>query len=213
MEVEEDIGASISRKEDKTSAYQAARRSLRVWPVSREGDLRERTTEFLVNELLLDQQHAEGLSYTVKRIGNRRNRDKKENKIKDEVLITFATVGERDDVRSFARNLERKGRGVSLEVPDHLWPSFRVLQEVGYELKQKNSQLKRNILFDDEAMDLKMDISTGQDEWKTVLPAGARESLRKLRPKRSGRSRVSTEELDSMLGDAERPEENMEEEY
>ena len=167
----------------------------------------------MVNELLLDQQHTEGLSYTVKRIGNRRNRDKKENKIKDEVLITFETVGERDDVRSFARNLERKGRGVRLEVPDHLCPSFRVLQEVGYKLKQKNSQLKRNIPFDDGAMDLKMDISTGKDEWKTVLPAGARESLRKLRPKRCGRSRVSTEELDSMLGDGERPDENMEEEY
>lgn len=40
----------------KEEAYATARRSLRLWPVSREGSLEERTREFLVNELCLDQQ-------------------------------------------------------------------------------------------------------------------------------------------------------------
>ena len=51
--------ATADRKEE---AYDLARRSLKLWPVSREGELRERTVEFLVNELWLDQQHVTGLN-------------------------------------------------------------------------------------------------------------------------------------------------------
>ena len=54
----------------KGEAYELARRSLKLWPVSREGDLHERTVEFLVNELRLDQQHATGLDLVVKCVGS-----------------------------------------------------------------------------------------------------------------------------------------------
>ena len=127
----------------KEQSYWLARRSLRLWPVSREGSLVERTREFLVNELRLDQHHATGLDIEVKRSGTRiaRSKDSRTD-VKDEVLVRFQTARERDDVRSFAKNLERKGRGMRLEIPDHLWPSFRVLQELGYELKQKHPALR-----------------------------------------------------------------------
>lgn len=184
-------------------AYDSARRSLRLWPVSREGDLPTRTREFLVNELLLDQQYASGLVFNVRRTaGPGRSRDKDSaTRVKDEVLVVFESSRERDEVRSHARNLEKKGRGLRLEVPDHLWPSFRVLQDLAYELKQKNPTLRRNVLFDDANRDLKLDFSYDSAEWKTVSPAEARKTLLKCRPARAQKAAVSTSELELLLSD------------
>ena len=198
-----DNGESGGQNSTREDAYWLARRSLRLWPVSREGDLEERTVEFLVNELRLDQQHATSLNIEVKRSGARASRGKENQRngdVKDEVLVRFENTRERDDVRSYAKNLERKGRGMRLEIPDHLWPSFRVLQELGYELKQKNQSLRRNILFDDRNMDLKMDISTDSKTWKTVFPGGARSTLEKCRPRRARKLSASHDDLEEMLG-------------
>ena len=187
--------STSGKKED---AYLLARRSIRLWPVSREGSLRDRAVKFLVNELLMDQQHASNLDFTVRRIGGTRQPGSAAA-VKDEVLLAFASTRDRDEVRSYAKNLERRGRGVRLEVPDHLWPSFRVLQSIAFELKQKNGALKRNILFDDSAMDLKLDVFLNE-QWRTIYPAGARASLSKLgRVPVAGRSAIPPDELDSLL--------------
>ena len=179
----------------KAAAFELARRSLRMWPVSREGDLRERTVEFMANELLVDQQHASGHQFEVKRVGLPRSKDRADGQPKDEVLLCFATRRDRDDVRSFARNLERKGRGVRLEVPN-----FRVLQSIAFELKKRTPTLKRNILFDDENSDLKMDICLNGTDWKTICPEGAREALAKVKPGGLGaRAKLSAGELDGLL--------------
>ena len=178
----------------KEADYSRARRSLRLWPVSREGDLRDRTVEFLVNELLLDQQHAAELEFQVKRVASSKGRDGGQA-VREEVLLTFDTRRTRDEVRSHAKNLEQRGMGLRLEIPDHLWPSFRALQSIGYELKQKHSGMKRNILFDDENADLKLDVCINS-QWKTILPAEARTSLKKLgRANMTGHS-LSSSELD-----------------
>ena len=87
-------------------------------------------------------------------------------------------------------------------MPDHLWPNFRVLQQLADELKVRNASLRRNILFDDTNLDLKMDFSTDGINWKTVLPSEARKSLEKCRPSRTRRLSVSGDELNSMLGEA-----------
>lgn len=113
-------------------AYNIARRSLILWQVSREGNLAMRTRDFMVSKLLVDQDSVLGLNFTVKRAaGLSRGRDKDgaaaPPRVKDEVLVTFETQRECDDMRGHARNLKKKGRGLRLEVPDHLWPSFRVL--------------------------------------------------------------------------------------
>ena len=188
-------------------AYNLARKSLRLWPVSREGDLMTRTREFLVSELLMDQQYAVGLNFTVRRAATAgRTREKGQassQKVRDEVLAVFESARDRDEVRSHAKNLEKKGRGLRLEIPDHLWPSFRVLQDLGYELKQKNAALRRNVLFDDTARDLKLDFSFDSVNWKTVSPDEARKSLLKCRPARPGRTAVTATELDGLLGAAD----------
>ena len=132
-----------------------------------------------------------------------RNREATTTRVKDEVLVVFATSRDRDDVRSHAKNFEKKGRGLRLEVPDSLWPSFRVLQDLGYELKQKNPALRRNVLFDDSVKDLKLDFSYDGKTWKTVTPSQARKSLAKCRPGRSRKESVSAAELDDLLGGPE----------
>ena len=193
-----------SESTSRDDKYWIARRSLRLWPVSREGDLTERTVEFFVNELRLDQQHAISLNIVVKRSGTRATRDKsRSGDVRDEVLVTFESARERDDVRSFAKNLERKGRGMRLEVPEHLWPNFRVLQELGFELRQKKPSLRRNVLFDDTNMDLKMDFSVDSTTWKTVSLSEARKTLQKRRPNRTRRLSATQEDLESLLGDRE----------
>ena len=190
-----------SRPDD---AYDLARRSLRLWPVSREGDIQARTREFLVNELHIDQQYVVELCFTVKRSARPArggDKDQAASKVRDEVLVTLENTRERDEVRSHARNLEKKGRGLRLEIPDHLWPSFRVLQDLGYELKQKNALLRRNVLFDDASRDLRLDFSIDASEWKSVSPEEARKTLKSCRPSRSaGRASASVTELEGLLG-------------
>lgn len=197
------LGRGSLGAEKKEEAFDLARRSLRLWPVSRQGDLATRTVEFLVNELMLDQQYATDLKFKVMRAGSNRNRDRDQaagQRVKDEVIVVFENFRTRDDVRSYAKNLEKKGRGLRLEVPDHLWPSFRALQELGYELKQKTPGLRRNILFDDACRDLKMDFSSNNVDWKTVSPDEARKTLRKCRPNRTRRLSISAGELEQLLG-------------
>ena len=200
--VQEPLTGLGTKQED---AYDIARRSLRLWPVSREGDIHDRTVEFLVAELLVDQQYASDLRLDVRRApglqrGRERDQPTSAPRIKDEVIVVFSSIKERDDIRSHAKNLEKKGRGVRLEVPDHLWPSFRVLQDLAFELKQKNPKLRRNVLFDDANRDLKMDFSNDASTWKTVLPQEARNSLKRCRPARARRLSVSSDELDKLLG-------------
>ena len=196
-----DLSGDSDRPSRDGEAYDLARRSLRLWPVSREGDLVTRTREFLVAELLVDKQYALDLSFRVKRVaGQGRGKDRDSQRIKDEVLVAFENVRERDEVRSHAKNLEKKGRGLRLEVPEPLWPSFRVLQELAFELKQKNPALRRNVLFDDLNRDLKMDFSYDSVEWKTVVPSEARKSLKTCRPTRSRKNSVSASDLEKILG-------------
>ena len=183
-------------------AYDTARKSLRMWPISREGDLTTRTREFMVAELLMDKDFAMDVKFKVRRAAAPwRGRNKEASaKVRDEVLVTFETTRQRDEVRSHAKNLEKKGRGLRLEVPEHLWPSFRVLQELGFELRQKTPGLRRNVLFDDTSRDLKVDFSCDNVSWKSVSPSDARKTLLKCRPARSRRNSVSAEELEQLLG-------------
>ena len=208
-QVQAPAGSAVGKDE----AYDLARRSLRLWPVSREGDLLTRTREFLVSELLLDQQYVVDLSLSVRRTaGQAKGRDKEQSRVRDEVLVVFDTSRERDEVRSHAKNLEKKGRGLRLEIPDHLWPSFRVLQDLGYELKQKDPAMRRNVLFDDRSRDLRLDFSQGS-EWKSVSPDEAKKTLQKCRPARTRKSSVSATELEQLLGRQEDEDMSGNEEY
>ena len=119
----------------------------------------------------MDQNHAADLTFEVKRVGASRARDGSQG-VKDEILITFDSLRTSDEIQSYARNLERRGRGLRLEINGHLWPSFPVLQTIGYILEQKNG-------FSKEIFSLTM---IGQiSRWiSTLTPLGKLCTLRTL---------------------------------
>lgn len=92
----------------------------------------------------------------------------------NEVTVYFNNVADRDEVKTAARNLRPGDEcGVNIEVYHHLRGNFRALQNLAYRLKQKG-QLKRNVTYNDETMDLEMSFSLNSGPWKTVLPGEAR---------------------------------------
>ena len=102
----------------------------------------------------------------------------------NQVLVTFATVGLRDEIRSMAKNLSSTDRktGVQLEAPDHLRGHYQDFQRLALQLKRKNQTLKRNIKFYDPEATLTMDIKISSEaEWKCVSYEHAKEILKKTR--------------------------------
>ena len=93
-------------------------------------------------------------------------------KIQDEVVVVFADQEVRDAVKRAAKELAGDTEaGMRLELPRRLQPSLKALESVSYALKQRNKEMKRNIKFDDEAMDLVLDFNTnpeGGGSWRRI---------------------------------------------
>ena len=76
---------------------------------------------------------------------------------------------------------------------------MRALQAVSFDIKTKHKSARRNILYDDERMELVLDFSLGEGEqWRRVYSGQA------LDRKRAGgdqaRSGMRDSELDDLLG-------------
>ena len=66
---------------------------------------------------------------------------------------------------------------MKLHVPDHLQRSFRALMNLAFDLKKHHPDLKRNVKFDDETLDLYLDVQFGKDEdWQRIDAAQALEA-------------------------------------
>ena len=176
-----------SKREER---YLLARRQLRLWPISHTSDLVAAVSSFLSERLLISEQHLASLSFTVEPLLSRPESP-------EQVLVTFHTVRQRDEVRAKAANLRGADRGVGcqLEPPDHLRTQYQAFQNLAFCLKKKNPDLKQNIKFDDRQQCLIMDVKT-LDGWKTIEYEAARETLRG-RTRRSGS--ISGRELKSIL--------------
>ena len=144
---------------------------------------------FWVDELDMDPDICEEIdSYEVRRVRSARGR------VENEVCVTFPDVETRDAVRASAPNLAGKKMGMRLEIPEYLRPSLRALESMSYLMKQSNPQLKRNIKFDDERMDLVMDVRLAPEKpWQKIRPDQALEAKKG----RAAPSREQTTELDS----------------
>ena len=86
------------------------------------------------------------------------------SKIKNKAVVTFDTIDARDAVKTSTRNLAGKGQeyGVRLELPNYLKTAISALQHVSYEIKQKFPESRRNVLFEDDTMELVLDFTTGE---------------------------------------------------
>ena len=124
-------------------------------------------------------------------------------KIKDEVCVTFSDIETREAVRAAASNLSAiPGAGMRLEVPDFLRPSLRALESVSYSMRQSTPGMRRNVKFDDEVLDLVMDVQMEPPEgkWKKIRPTGAREAKQGLvTPSREGNPEMDAESIRSFM--------------
>ena len=109
----------------------------------------------------------------------------------------------RDAVRGAARNLAGKGPdyGIRLELPNHLKSTMKTLQSVSYDIKKRHPGSRRNVLFDDESMDLVLDICVDGDSWRRVTSAQAKARSKKTKARKTAGDRMNLDEaeLDRLL--------------
>ena len=156
-------------KPSSEDRYWTARRSLRLWPVPGP-DLEAGVRDFFRTRLKFDQARVDSFgSLRVRRVETRGKSNQKE------VAVTFLDVDTRDAVRSEASNLAGQSEaGIRLEIPDYLRPSLRSLESVSYHMKKAHPGMKRNVRFDDEALDLVLDVKLGENHpWKRIRPSQA----------------------------------------
>ena len=153
---------SVSRED----SYIIARCSLHVWPM-KDGSydaLAEFSRHFL--QLTQDEFRVLGVS-RIKSCGN------PQNGIKDEYVVEFDSIGERDSFRSYAPRLKpfkRVEAGIRLALPDFLMPSFKVLENEGYHIAQRRPGTKRSIKFQDSTRSLVLDIKLPSSSWVRITP-------------------------------------------
>ena len=125
----------------------------------------------------------------------------------NEYICTFPTKEIRDMIRGNASKLgllPKDSAGIRLELPDYLQNNFKVLQNAAYQIKTRNPGCKRNVLFDDDNLDLALDIKLSDaDDWRRISPGDARTAgARATGGGGSGASkkRLNPDSISSMMG-------------
>ena len=154
-----------SRRED---LYWSHRKALRVWPVPGP-DLDQGMKDFLSSKLGFSSLEIQDVtpSNIIKYIDPR-------SKVKNEVIATFPSTGVRDMVKAAAPKLAGFGRdaGIQLHIPGYLMSNFKLLENLGYRMRAANSDVRRVIKYDDENLNLMMDVRI-DGNWRRVQPADA----------------------------------------
>ena len=63
--------------------------------------------------------------------------------------------------------------GIRIQVPGYLTHNFKLLENLGYQMRAVDPSVRRVIKFDDDNYDLMMDVKVG-DSWRRIRPAEAR---------------------------------------
>ena len=124
-------------------------------------------------------------------------------KIAGEYVVTFRNSEVRDMVRGAAKNLAGDSTsGMRLHIPGYLESNFKSLENISYALKQKHQSMKRNIKYDDENRDLRLDFQIGPDDgWRTILPDQARRFNRVPRSGNSTRRTMTVDDISTLMSD------------
>ena len=88
--------------------------------------------------------------------------------VKDEVLVRFGTVAERDEVIGHAINLKDVTfpAGVCLDIPGHLQADFKVLVQYGNDAKNHfGGDIKRSVRFFEQEYSLVLNLCL-RSKWK-----------------------------------------------
>ena len=135
---------------------------------------------------------------TVKRIFERKNK----NKIKNEAIVTFESKHARDAVKAQRPNLAnyREEAGMRLHVPDHLQKDFQSLMSLAFDLKKTSQDLHRNVKFDEDALNIFMDVQTAKDGgWKKIRLEQARRAIAS-RPRSGEPDDIDDDKIRLLLG-------------
>lgn len=188
--IDEKIGKALDGVTGKTTTpvsgrreeeYDFCRRTLRLWQISSK-NTSAAVISFLEEKLKFDKAAIEKLGKISTKVVSVRP----DAAIQEVVLATFETKEARDEVKSHGRHLAGvKGAGMNIHVPGFLLDSLHALNSVGYSIKEKHSGVKRAIKFDDQRMDLFMDIYVGGD-WKRISAKEAREVAKEIPTKEGG---------------------------
>ena len=158
----------LSRDARREEQYWRYRKSLRVWPVPGP-DYKRSLEDFLENKLQFSRADIIGFGdFVVEKYFDPRS------KAANEVTVFFRTKGVRDAIKAAGPNLATYGRaaGIRLHMPGHMMANFKLLENLGYQMRTVNSDIRRVIKFDDEHLDLMMDVKIN-GTWKQVRPADA----------------------------------------
>ena len=131
---------------------------------------------FLADKLGFPQEGIDDFGYiAVTRYFSSRSRNM------HEVTAVFAMVGIRDMVKSAANKLGPLGNqaGIRIVVPGFLMTNFKALENLGYQMKASKGEVRRVIKFDNEIMDLMMDVRF-KGVWKRVRPESAKNTSAQL---------------------------------
>ena len=188
---------TVSPEKKREDHYWRCRKMLRLRPIG-PGDTYTEVRRFLTEHLKLGEQFMESVGpFSAQRVPAGPSA-----KIQGEVIVSFASTDVRDAIKGSAKNLAGKGRdyGVRLELPDHLKSAMKALQSASYEIRTKFPEARRNVLFDDETLDLVLDFSVGEGKpWKRMTSAQAMERKRRRPADGSGKVALREGELDSLL--------------
>ena len=123
----------------------------------------------------------------------------KKPKFKDEVIVTFEDKSTRNAVKAQAHRLtdHREEAGMRLHIPDHQQQTFRALMNLSYELKKQNPGLKRSVKFDEDTLNMFMNIQTSAgNDWKRV---DSEQALQYNDKRRTTANVMDTAEPDGLL--------------
>jgi hypothetical protein len=120
-----------------------------------------------------------GESLTVKSV--RKNTITRDKRYQKEVLVTFACIEDRDQVKSSGYRLAGKpNSSIRIELPNHLLGSHRILGNTAKRLRENIVGCKTSIKLDDSVLDVVLDYKLlGKEIWKKIRPAEARQALPK----------------------------------
>ena len=78
---------------------------------------------------------------------------------------------------------------------------MKALQQVSYNIKQKHQNARRNILYEDDSLDLVLDFCLGEGQpWRRLSSGQAKSKAKVVSGKLPGREAVGDDELDLILG-------------
>ena len=167
----------ISPEKKREEDYWQCRKKLRLRPIG-PGDPVTEVKKFMTEHLGLSPLFMESVGhFSVQRLPFGPSA-----KIQNEAVVTYLSTDVRDAVKS----------------------AMKALQAVSYEIKTKFPMARRNVLFDDETLDLVLDFATSEGQpWKRMSSAQA--ILRKKRRPDESKVTLGDGEIDALLDDSPTP--------